>query len=149
MEIKPLGTVYYLANILRGGIGGDHGRYGDKVPGIFFRAKTTTLHVCSAVSANVNLCYDSKTPLPMNKFTKVVVEQRMEQDKKLHYVISIADKEVFNLVNTRPQIFYDVRYTASDPWHVAAKAQIQNFEMTMQKDCLGKQYILQSSSESL
>ena len=94
--------------------------------------------VCSAISGNVNLCLYSKKALPIGRFTKVIVEQRKQSDGKIHFVVNIGGVEEFNVVNTRPQIFHDVRYTASDPWHNAAKAQIRNFQLTIKKDCLGK-----------
>ena len=94
--------------------------------------------MCSAISGNVNLCLYSKKALPIGRFTKVIVEQRKQSDGKIHFVVNIGGVEEFNVVNTRPQIFHDVRYTASDPWHNAAKAQIRNFQLTIKKDCLGK-----------
>ena len=38
-------------------------------------------------------------------------------------------KRFVDILNDRPQIFNDVKYYASDPWHNPAKAVIANFEL--------------------
>ena len=132
MSIKPTGKVGGWSNIFHATIGKNHGRYGDRVPGIWFLSNTTRLHICSAVSGKVNHCYDSRA-LPTNKFTQLMVRQIQKDNNKYYYQIFINNKIVHNVVNTKPQIFKNVKFYAADNWYKPAKARLRKVNFVMHK----------------
>ncbi|XP_066913880.1 uncharacterized protein [Clytia hemisphaerica] len=132
MSIKPTGTVSGWSNIFHATIGQNVKRYGDRVPGIWFKSKTNQLHICSAVSGKVNHCFDSKA-LPKNKFTQLMVRQIQKDNNKYYYQIFINNKRVHSVVNTKPQVFKNVIFYAADPWYNPAKAQLRKVNFVMHK----------------
>ena len=133
MSIKPTGKVNDWSNIFHTTIGGNHGKYGDRVPGIWFRKNTNKLHICSAVSGKVNYCYDSQS-LPTNKFTQLMVRQiQKEDDNRYHYQIFVNNKKVHEIVNTKPEVFKNVVFYAADKWYKPAKAQLRKVNFVMHK----------------
>ena len=135
IDIKPNGRVNGWSNILQGTIGGSNWRLGDRIPLIHFRSRSTRLHICCAIGKNKNHCFNSK-PIPLNKFTKVVIRQFQEREKDGKYVyrINIGGKIVYEIVNTNPKVYKKVSYYASNPWHKPANAVIRNFELTTYTD---------------
>ena len=133
MSIKPTGKVSGWSNIFHATIGKNHGRYGDRVPGIWFHSNTNKLHITSAVSGNVNHRFD-KIVLPENKFTKLMVRQiQKEDDNRYHYQIFVNNKKVYEVVNTKPTVFNDVVFYAADNWYKPAKAQLRKVNFVMHK----------------
>lgn len=124
-----------MSNILHATIGGNKDKYGDRTPGIWFNPGTSSLHICSAVNGNVNYCYNSKA-IPIGQPTNIVVQQVYRRtDGKLffgyhyHYEIYINGVRKVDVVNTRPQVFHNVKYYASDPFYNAAVAIISKFKV--------------------
>ena len=132
-QINPFGTVNGWSNIMHATIGKNIGRYGDRTPGIWFHSGTTKLHICSAVNGNANYCYNSLS-IPLHKHSSIIVQQiQSASNHQYYYQIFINGKRYINLLNKRPQIFSNVKYYASDPWHQAAHATIRHFRLTMYK----------------
>ena len=132
-QINPFGTVKGWSNIIHATIGKNSGRYGDRIPGIWFHSLTTKLLICSAVNGNANYCYTSP-PLALHKHTTITVQQlQAGHNHQYYYQIFINKKRVTYVLNERPQIFKNVKYYASDPWYPAAKATIRHFNLAMYK----------------
>ena len=132
-KINPFGTINGWTNILHATIGRNHGKYGDRTPGIWFHSKTTKLFICSAVNGNTNYCYTS-SPIPLHKTSSIIVQQvQWEKDFQYYYQIFINGKNVFSLLNHLPKVLKDVKYYASNPWHTPAKATFSNFKLAMFK----------------
>ena len=131
VQIRPLGIRNGFSSILHASIGGDAKNYGDRTPAIFFRPKSTGLHICSAVSGNPNYCFDSQ-PIRRNAYTTVVIQQvqKPKYGNLYFYQIFINGRKVRDVLNTRPQVFRNVRYFASNPFLQPAIANIRNFRLT-------------------
>ena len=136
MSIKPTGKVGGWSNIFHATIGKNHGRYGDRVPGIWFHTNRNRLHITSAVNGDVNLRYD-KSVLPKNKFTQLMVRQ-IKKANKYYYQIFVNNKMVYNVENTKPSVFKNVKFYAADPWYNAAKAEIRNLNIVAHATTPGK-----------
>ena len=131
--LNPFGTVKGWSNILHGTIGKDHGRNGDRTPGIWFRSQTTKLYICSSVNGDNNYCYNS-APIPLHENTSIQIQQvQLESNHQYHYQIFINKKRMLNTLNKVPMAFKNVKYYASDPWYNPAHATISNFNLTMMK----------------
>ena len=66
----------------------------------------------------------------MHKASTIIVQQVQSPETYLYfYQVFVNGKQVVNILNDRPQIFNDVKYYASDPWHNPAKATITNFKL--------------------
>uniref|UniRef100_A0A7M5V4W2 Cnidarian restricted protein n=1 Tax=Clytia hemisphaerica TaxID=252671 RepID=A0A7M5V4W2_9CNID len=131
VQIRPLGIVNGFSSILHASIGGNKKNYGDRVPAIFFRPKSTRLHICSAVNGHPNYCFDSH-PIPRNRYTNVVIQQveKPNYGNLYFYQIFINGRKVRDVLNTKPQVFRNVQYFASNPFYQPAIANIRNFRLT-------------------
>ena len=136
LQVRPFGTVYGWSNILHATIGGNIGKYGDRTPGIWFHSGTTKLHICSAVSGHANYCYNSHA-LPIHRSSTIVIQQVQRRRTygsrsygyRYHFEIFINGVRKISVVNSKPAIFHNVKYYASDPWHNAALAVVSHFKL--------------------
>ena len=128
--VKPTGVVTGLANIIHATLGENDRKYGDRTPGVWFKSKTTELYICSAISGNKDKCFISQ-PLPKNKFTTIIIRQFQKKDFKYYFQIFINGKKEFEIINSEPRIFKNVKYYGSDPWHKAAKCILKDFDLKM------------------
>ena len=128
-DIKPTGLVAGWSSILHATIAGNIGRYGERTPGIWFPPNTNQLHICSPVNGNANFCFNS-APLNPKIFSRVVIRQLQKGNlKRYSYEIWINGKKIVDVVNNRPELFHNVKYYISDPWHNAAKVQLKNINV--------------------
>ena len=111
VEVNPSGTISDWSTILRVGIGGDIGVYGDRTPTLFFSAGTTSLYVTSSVNNNRNYYYDTGV-FPINTWTKLDVSQSLQSDG-YHFTISKDDNVVHDTINAAPQDFSNVNVSSS------------------------------------
>jgi len=125
-DVKPTGTVGSLSNIVHATIGKDSERFGDRIPGVWFRPGKTELSICSAVNEKKNSCWTSKA-LPLNKFTNVRVRQVWNPKLSVYeLIVELDDKVVHKVVNHGAEIFENVLFYASNPWHTPAKAVVRH-----------------------
>ena len=131
-KLNPFGIEKDWSSVLHATIGKNHGRYGDRTPGIWFSPGTTKLTICSAVNGNVNYCYSSV--LSKNKETTIVVQQVQSQKNHQYYFqVYINGKKAHEILNKSPQIFKNVKYYAGDPWYNPAKAVLTDFKLVTYK----------------
>ena len=114
VEIQPSGTVASYGSIVRVGLGGDNGIYGDRTPAIFFRPSSTALDIASAVNGDKNYLAPGLLAhaLPLNKWTKLEVSQTRESDG-YHYRIAINGLIVHDIINTDARTFTNVNVSIS------------------------------------
>ena len=133
-KVYPFGTVKGWANILYATIDKKRRRrYGSRIPAIFFRSKTTKLYICSAVNGNKDYCYTTSST-PLSKTSSIIVQQvQSKKNYQYHYQIFINGKRVLNILNKNAQVFKNVKYYASGPWHNPARVTISHFKLVMYK----------------
>ena len=129
-EVYPTSYQRTWANILHMSTGENMARYGDRTPGIWFHrnpTSTTTnkLHIVSAVNGNANYVHSSKKKFSINKWIKVKVEQREENEEAI-YRIYLDDEKVHETINNKPSSFDNVKVYVSDQWYPAQKGKIRN-----------------------
>ena len=130
-DLNPYAVVGGFSSILHGTIDTNLGKNGDRIPAIWFWPGTTKMHMCSAISGNANYCFNTLTGLKLNETSNIVVQQVLDpKDGKYHYKIFINGKQVFSVINTRPEVFKNVKYYSGDPWYGPAKAKLTNFKLT-------------------
>jgi len=130
-EVSPFSTHTDWSNIVHFTIGKNIARYGDRVPGVWFIAHTTRLHICAPLNGNKNYCVNTKKGLPFHQYTKVEISQRqLDTDGSFLYEIWIAGKRIFKVTNNQPRYFYDVKVYQTDPWYVAGNANVRNLVHT-------------------
>jgi len=135
-EVKPTKFKAGWSSILHMTVAGNHEVYGARIPAVFFwpssaSATTNSLHICNAVMANRNHCYNSKA-LPLNKWIKIRINQ-VRRDDGYHYSIYIDNVQVYTVKNTRTVTFDDVKVYAADPWYAAQDGYIRNLQIA--EDC--------------
>ena len=113
------------ANILHLTIGKYEGQYGDRVPMISYRKYTGTFHIASAVNGDINYHSDTTKTYPLNTWIKLRVQQTLENGKYV-YSTYINNEQVHQVVNTQPQVFYNVKVYCSSPWEVVLEGKVKN-----------------------
>ena len=131
LQIKPFGKIGHWANILHFTQGSNYGRYGDRVPAIWFHPHSNRLAICSAISRNHNYCWSSPGNIPTHRYTSIRVVQKLESYGRFVYRIYIDGRLVKAVVNTSPGTFYNVKAYSSDPWHLPAPAYVTNLKITI------------------
>ena len=129
-HIQPFDIVHGWGSVLHATIGGNIGKYGDRIPGVWFLPGKTQLHICSAVNGNKNYCKNTK-PLPLNKFSTVVIQQIQKAPFGNHYYYQIIINNIVehDVLNTRPKAFHNVKYYLGDPWYWAARAFVRGLSV--------------------
>eukprot|EP00111_Clytia_hemisphaerica_P017532 TCONS_00051901-protein len=128
-DIRPFGKVHSWSSILHVTEWDDNSAYGNRIPAVFFRPESNKLTICSAINGNKNYCWSSKTDLPADKFSHVIIKQKLIKNQFM-YTIYVNAKQVFKIVNTRPITLYRAKVFLSSPWHPAAKAFVQRVRVT-------------------
>ena len=126
IEIKPLSKIKAHTSVFRGTIGGNYKDHGDRIPAILFKRSSNKLIFCSSINDNANYVTRIPIELPVNKWSKIVVQQIQKNDLKYHYEIFINGKKKLSIVNEKPRSFNNVKYFASDPFYKPADAMIKN-----------------------
>ena len=125
VEIMLMGVINKRSNILRIGLGGNADKYGDLTPAIFLPPNSKVLRIDSAVNGNKR---HSKNlpPMQINQWTKIEVFQLRQTDDKYQFTIRMADTIIYQIINTDPRKFSDVKVYTSDDYSQAANAMIAN-----------------------
>jgi len=127
-DIKPENAVVNRwASILHMTTGGNHGRVGQRIPGIWFHGKTRRLHVCNGINKNANHCFDTRYNLAPNRYSNIQVLQvfdRLAQKYKLKVLVN--NQILAEVWNLHPTSFQNVKMYTADPWHPAARASLRN-----------------------
>ena len=129
-EIKPTSIDKKSTNILHATNGGKREAHGEKTPQISFKKGTTILEICSTVNNNAKHCKESPEPLPLNKYTPVIVQQVQSiTDNKYYFQIIINGKIIANDPNDNARTLENVSYFASSDWERPAHAVLRNFQL--------------------
>ena len=128
LDILPTGIVEHWGNILRVGLGGHWEDYGDRTPLINFTPNDTKLHIQSAINGQAGYGFTAPA-LPLHEWTHVEISQLVLPDSAYHLVlftIRINNSIFVQMNNTDPIEFSDITVWASDQFHTAARARIDN-----------------------
>ena len=128
-DIRPFGKVHAWTSILHVTEWDDNSAYGNRIPAVFFQPESNKLAICSAINGNKNYCWKDKTDLPTDKFSHVIIKQKLINNQFM-YTIYLNGKQVFKIVNTRPVTLYRAKVFLSSPWHPAAKAFVKRVRVT-------------------
>ena len=129
-DLTARGVVADESSILHGTIGGDNGKVGERIPGIWFLPGVTKIKFCFAISGNGNSCYKTWRGFTINRTYKITLQQLLNHDdKKYYYKIFVGNFNIFTVVNTSPQVFQNVNFYSGDPWSPPAKATVANFKI--------------------
>ena len=131
MQIKL--TKYYTSsfhNIFHMTIGGG-AHYGERTPGIWID-DSKQLYISSAVNGDNGYHYKADS-IPLNKYRIVKVQQTLTDGGKYMFAIFIDRKKVFNVVNTQPEAFKDVKVFASNEGDVSQAGSIKEIIIKTQK----------------
>ena len=144
-DIKPTGVTRRWSNILHATVGDNYGGYGDRIPGIWFNSKSTELRVCASLNENPNQCFPTSTPLPLNKYSTIVVQQTQNAGNRKFYnfEVFVNGKLEIYLLNKKPRIFNNVKYYLSDPWYESAKGSVKNYKLKKLEEKEGEGMIIQ------
>ena len=118
------------ANVIHLTAGGNRGTSGDRIPAIFYHP-AHGISVLSDVNGNPNVYKPFKpSPAPTGKWTLITISQ-MKKDNIYVYRIVIGDSD-FEMQNTKPAEFKNVKVFASNPWYKAQAGSIK--ELTVQSN---------------
>ena len=111
---------------------GNSARYGDKTPmlNMFGRPFIKMFFSASINGLMSPIAYDG-VPAVNNQKTKYVISQRYVSGGHYRYQIKIDDAEVYSVINSQAEQFYNVKVYASDPYHEkACPGMIYDLELT-------------------
>ena len=126
-DLKPVNISKDLSNILHLTKGGNEGQAGDRVPGVYFVAGTTTLRICDHTDFTTANCFDSPQQLALNDYINIRIRQTWDVSSSLYkLVVAFDGAEIINTPVIAVQEFENMFLYASDPWSAPAKADIKN-----------------------
>ena len=117
-------------NIIHFTRGGALSHYGDRTPVIFLNPNRDEFYLASAINGNGNLVFLTDKGLAFNVSIRIEIHQRYTSGGKYRYFIKINGEEVFTIINTNAQQFYNVKVYAGNNWETACSGYIKNFEVT-------------------
>ena len=125
LEIMLMGVIDNRSNILRIGLGGNADEYGDRTPAIFLPSNSKVLRIDSAVNGDRK--HSTNLPvIQINRWTKIEISQLRQPDDKYQFTIRMAGTIKYQIINTDPREFTDVKVYTSDDYSQAANAMIAN-----------------------
>uniref|UniRef100_A0A7M5V0H6 Uncharacterized protein n=1 Tax=Clytia hemisphaerica TaxID=252671 RepID=A0A7M5V0H6_9CNID len=128
-DIKPRGTIAGWTNIIHlTSTGKNCCGKGDRIPAIWFNSRTTKMHVCSQIDNAGNRCFNAN-PIPLNKWSAVVIKQDKDNKGKYIYTITVAGKVLKRMENKKPQEYKNVRIFTADNFYREANAELKNLEI--------------------
>ena len=127
-NLNPDGTGH--CNIIQLTRGNSLSQYGDRTPVILLTPNRDEFYIASAINGNMNLVHWTDKGLALNVSTRIEVHQRYTSGGNYRYFIKINGEEVFTIINTNAQQFYNVKVYASNPWDYTCSGYIKNFEVT-------------------
>ena len=108
-------------------VGSNNGEHGARIPAIWLNSNSFW-YVSSSVNGNKDHGHKFMN-VSLNSWTSFRIWQEQIPDGTYIFEYSINDKTIYSIVNRDPRSFRNVHIYASDPWHVAVKAKIRNFEV--------------------
>ena len=131
-QVKPTDYSFSgYANVIHMTIGGKglggNAKVGDRTPIVWIH-KTQGVVISSALNGKAS--YQKKVAIlpPVGEWTSIEVSQELFGSEYI-YTITIADKNVFEVINTKPLEVDNVKVYASSPWNTARKGFIRNLEI--------------------
>ena len=117
-------------NVLRVGLGGAGGTYGDRSPVISLDQKLK-LYIESSINGYTSYmgfnALWGPPAIPMNEWTNVQVSQLQLSDGPYQFTVRIAGTIFYQVINQNPMAFENVYVYASGNFYPAALARIDNF----------------------
>ena len=113
LDVKPLKTTNRWGSVIHLTTGGDCCKNGQRIPAIFFHAKSYRTHICSSVNKQGNHCYNGAVLKP-NVFTKITIKQVHVNYKTYKYSISINGKEIYSKINKNARPYKKVKVFVGD-----------------------------------
>ena len=132
-DVKPLaGVIYSWGSIFRCALGDSTGKYGDRVPGVWFYPGTRRLHICNAVSGNKNYCFNEPRNLDLHHFTNIrITQSKSSLTGHFLYRVYVQGKLRKAAYNTLPMTFYNVKCFLGDHLNSPAKALVKNLKIKL------------------
>ena len=126
-EDEPL-----YCNVIHFTQNGNNINYGDKTPMLNMLGSPmyTTMIFSSSINGIMQPKYFYVVPAVDGK-TKYVISQRYVSGGHYRYQIQIDDVEVYSVINSQAEQFYNVKVYASDPYHPkSCPGMIYDLELT-------------------
>ena len=124
-DVKPNSFLRGWQSVIHLTIGSDIGKYGDRVPGVWFHESGNGgLHIAAPINGNVNRYFDTQ-PVQLKQWTHIEIRQQL-QGSNYVYKISLNGVEVFSENNQQAMSFENVKVFTSDPWYSVQDGLIKN-----------------------
>ena len=112
--------------------GGSNGHRGERIPLVHLEKMDNgelKLLVASTINdAHNYLIFSPFFPLNVGQSYALEIHQRYLKNGKYRFFILFDDVEVFSIINTRAEQFYDVKVWACPIWNYPSAVEISNFE---------------------
>jgi len=98
---------------------------GDRIPAIFVFSNSYRLHMTTQLGWSGNSGYNNIF-LKQNQYTNMVMQQIKDNNGAYRYQIITDGTTRYNVTQSRPSTYTNVKYYLSDPWHNTADAKAKN-----------------------
>ena len=124
-SVKPTAFTRGYSNVLHFTTGGDHGKFGYRIPGVWFN--WNKLHICESVKHSYNYCANSQG-LAKNKWTDVKIVNK-KIDSIYWYTVYVNGKQIARTDNPGARTYKNVKVYVTDPWHTPFKGFLRNLKI--------------------
>ena len=124
-SVKTTAFVHGYSDVLHFTTGGNIGKLGYRIPGIWFYSNR--LHICGSVKGNYNYCANSQV-VAKNKWINVRIVNKKE-GSTYWYTVYVNGRQIARTDNPSSRIYKNVKVYATDPWYRPFQGKIQNLKI--------------------
>ena len=131
-DVKATRFIKSWQSIVHFTTGGNYGKYGDRIPAVFFDSKRK-ISIRSAINGNPDYRYDDPVERKENEWINIQIYQKKAYQSTgggYVYKIRINGDTVHSVLNKKPRVFSDVIVYISDPWATKLNGFIRNLMIT-------------------
>ena len=116
-EVNITSRISGNSNLLHFTVGGAKGSYGSKTPMIHLILGTSFLKFGAAINGitDEGYIFVSDIEIQLNEWTYIEITQ-IQEPLGYNYTVSMNGIQLHTIINSQPQIFYNVSCYVSNPW---------------------------------
>ena len=123
-DLFPLEHPRSFFNIVHFTTGGNYGPLGTRIPGVWMN---DVLYFSSGINDKGDFgTYGDNTKIPLRQWAKIEIAQKKYGAGIYIYSIVINSRPIFQVMNSKPRFFNDVKLYVADGWFPAHKGYIRN-----------------------
>ena len=130
LQINSIGNQF--TNVFHFTIGSNLSKYGDRVPAVWFRPRTSRLYISAPINGNADYVFEDHQSgaLHLGQSYHLEIHHRYLSNGNYRYLIKLDGVEIHSIINKDARQFYNVKLYAGDPWYPPMHGTISDFQFT-------------------